>query len=222
MEKKFIFADEQLNSALFLQTQVRLTEAADRFDSAVATMAEDGLPTSKAWLKEHMGELAIKNYLNDKIEEEVKAQGGYLCDPDVKQNIIARYSEVYQRIDIAVEAIRQTFTKPILPIIEKNGRAALDRTKIDEIAKLNAKFFIDGRGLSEYYELISDIKKAMDRASDFETAHGMPHFSDGHTTITFGDMFGNQLVPQEITLDRYFRQPDKHRFLTIFNQYFKK
>lgn len=219
MEKEFYIDSEQRNDNLYFATLQKLTKMADSYDTAVAEFSAHDLPTSKTWIDEHHTPMAVKLYLNQLAHAEIEKIGGYLADGNDKKEIVAKYYGIEQALGTAVSALAAYYQRPTLPVIEEDGKAALDRTRINQLADLAGRYYVDADALARYHTLILELKTAQEKAAAFEELHKLPKFSQG-TAVNYMD--GLHSLPSATNMQEYFQgEDDPHRWVTVFGQYFK-
>lgn len=219
----FNFENKQIDSFKYQTKLAELQNFSVEFSTAINVLKENKLPTDEQFIKDHLlNEMALRLYLNDLAEKEIKSKGGFLIEEDIKESILRRFKTLFENIKVLVSVFDKAFTKGFIKTkIDDNGELISDDNFNEKTSRLYAEYFIDGTELSKYHELCLSMHEQRKKLRDFESKHGITvHFSCGEL-ITYLDTFGANMVNKCAKIDDYFQNDNPDEWLKIFGSFFK-
>lgn len=212
-----IFSQPQFHEELqgYERTKTSLIEA-------IKVLKEESLPTSLEDLRRYaaMNAEGWHDFIGCYYKRYIDTLGYVLKEE--KERIAGLYQQLFERTRQTVEVIGNILSNAGLIIEEKDGKLLFDDEAYKEHLRKKHTTKVDADGMAEYFSLIVAIKKAMDKAHDFEKVKGLQGFSLGNKTY-FLNPFNRSLLA-ETNLVKYFNEnPDLSPdfFAEMMQQYFK-
>ena len=217
------FKTEYFDEGKYKKDLQELETAEARFMDALEKLNSEGIPTDYGFIVKlsKFSDEDFLNYIKEAFRKYIDNLG--LVVKEERKRIAAIYDTIYSNTLPAVQTIRKAFSKGLIISKGEDGTFIVNTDKMKDEAKKRNTIEIDTDLMSEYYDLLMNIKEAMNKAGEFEKKHGLSRFSDGESKLIYLNPYYPDFLC-ELTLPKYFNEGDcsKEYFEKMMNQFFRK
>lgn len=217
------FNTEYFNEGEFKKELQEQETIIAHFMDAVINLENEGIPTDYKFITQ------LSKYSNEQYLDYIKAAFQEYIDSlklvakAERKRIAAIYDAIYTNTIPSVQTINRAFSKGLILVEGEDGSFTIDRENMKSEAKKRATKAIDTEAMQEYFDLIMNIKAAIEKAGEFEEKHGLYRFSDGETKLIYLNPYYSDFIC-ELTLPKYFKEGNctEEYFEKMMNQFFRK
>ena len=217
------FNTEYFNEGEFKKELQEQETIIAHFTDAVINLENEGIPTDYKFITQ------LSKYSNEQYLDYIKAAFKEYVDSlklvakAERKRISTIYDSIYTNTLPSVQTINRAFSKGLILVEGEDGSFTIDRENMKSEAKKRATKAIDTEAMQEYFDLIMNIKAAIEKAGEFEEKHGLYRFSDGETKLIYLNPYYSDFIC-ELTLPKYFKEGNctEEYFEKMMNQFFRK
>lgn len=217
------FNTEYFNEGEFKKELQEQETIIAHFTDAVINLENEGIPTDYKFITQ------LSKYSNEQYLDYIKAAFQEYIDSlklvakAERKRISTIYDSIYTNTLPSVQTINRAFSKGLILVEGEDGSFTIDRENMKSEAKKRVTKAIDTEAMQEYFDLIMNIKAAMEKAGEFEEKHGLYRFSDGETKLIYLNPYYSDFIC-ELTLPKYFKEGNctEEYFEKMMNQFFRK